>query len=152
MQVFVYSRQALDAARPHEVPHVIVSITSSADDVAKLRSNAMCRGVLRLAFPDVEEPSVSFAESILFSPAHAAQITDFVREHAPHVERILVHCDAGVSRSAAVGAAIARALNGDDTEFFAGRYRPNMRVYRMVLASFDVKPAPGEGALKADSR
>jgi predicted protein tyrosine phosphatase len=49
------------------------------------------------------------------------------------IERIVVHCDAGASRSPAVGAALARVLNGDDAEFFAGRYRPNMRVYRMML-------------------
>jgi hypothetical protein len=29
MDFYVYSRYALDAARPHEVPHVIISITSS---------------------------------------------------------------------------------------------------------------------------
>jgi predicted protein tyrosine phosphatase len=44
-----------------------------------------------------------------------------------------VHCDAGVSRSPAVAAALARVLKGDDAEYFAGRYRPNTRVYRMLL-------------------
>jgi hypothetical protein len=39
MDLFVYSRHALDAARPHEVPHIIISITSSPDDVARLRAN-----------------------------------------------------------------------------------------------------------------
>jgi protein-tyrosine phosphatase len=56
-----------------------------------------------------------------------------VLEHRAEIERIIVHCDAGVSRSAAVGAALARAFSGDDAEFFAGRYRPNVRVYRTLL-------------------
>ncbi|HVH42669.1 MAG TPA: hypothetical protein VM925_10005 [Labilithrix sp.] len=51
------------------------------------------------------------------------------------VERIVIHCDAGISRSAAVAAALSRALRGDDTEFFTGKYKPNMRVYRLLLDS-----------------
>lgn len=133
MEIFVYSRQALEAARPHEVPHVIISITSSVDDVAHLRANETRRGVLRLSFPDAEASSDRFPEGELFSRAHAAQIWNFVDQHRSQIERVLVHCDAGVSRSAAVGAALARVLNGDDAEFFGGRYSPNMRVYRTLL-------------------
>ena len=133
MKIFVYSRSALDAVRPHEVPHVIVSITSHADDVARLRINEMCRGVLRLSFPDAEVPSDLHVEANLFSQQQAAEIWMFTQQHVSEIERIIVHCDAGVSRSAAVAAALARVLNEDDTEFFGGRYRPNMRVYRMLL-------------------
>jgi predicted protein tyrosine phosphatase len=133
MEIFVYSRSALDAARPHEVPHVVISITSSPDDVARLRANQACCGVLRLSFPDADAPSERFSEGELFSRAHAVQIWAFVDQHRSHVERVLVHCDAGISRSSAVAAALARVLNGDDAEFFGGRYRPNMRVYRTLL-------------------
>lgn len=133
MDIFVYSRRALEAARPHEVPHVVLSITSSPDDVARLRANAMCRGILRLSFPDADAPSEMYAEAELFSREQAVRIWEFVREHRPAIERIVVHCDAGVSRSPAVAAALAHVLNGDDAEYFAGRYRPNMRVYRTLL-------------------
>jgi predicted protein tyrosine phosphatase len=133
MQIFVYSRSALDAVRPHEVPHVIISITSHPDDVARLRVNEMCRGVLRLSFPDAELPSDLHTEANLFSPEQAMEIWTFTQQHVAEIERLIVHCDAGVSRSPAVAAALARALNGDDTEFFGGRYRPNMRVYRLLL-------------------
>jgi predicted protein tyrosine phosphatase len=133
MEIFVYSRNAFDAARPHEAPHIVISITSSPDDVARVRANMACRGILRLSFPDADAPSERFSEHELFTPEQAAMIWNFVDEHRPHIERILVHCDAGVSRSAAVGAALARVLNGDDAEFFGGRYRPNMRVYQTLL-------------------
>jgi predicted protein tyrosine phosphatase len=135
MDIFVYSRSALDAVRPHEVPHVIISITSSPDDVARLRLNKKCRGVLRLSFPDAEAPSALYAEAILFSREHAMNVWTFVQQHLPETQRIIVHCDAGVSRSPAVAAALARVLNDDDSEFFGGRYRPNMRVYRTLLES-----------------
>ena len=133
MDFFVYSRSALDAMAPHDLPHVIVSITSSPDDVASLRKNPTCRGVLRLSFPDAETGSDRYTEGQLFSRAQADALWAFVLEHRREIERIIVHCDAGVSRSSAVAAALSRVLNGDDAEFFAGRYRPNMRVYRTVL-------------------
>lgn len=137
MDIFVYSRSAIEAVAPHEVPHVIISITSSADDVARLRTRETCRGILRIAFPDADAPSERFREDELFSSAHAAQIWRFVLDQRAHIERIVVHCDAGVSRSAAVAAAIARVFLGDDAEFFQGRYRPNPRVYRMLIEGLE---------------
>ncbi len=133
MELFVYSRSAIASVRPHDAPHVIISITSHVDDVASLRTNTSCRGVLRLSFVDVEAPSVHYPEEVLFSASQATSIWDFVDGHRAKIERILVHCDAGVSRSAAVAGAIARAWNGDEAEFSGGRYRPNGRVYRMLL-------------------
>jgi predicted protein tyrosine phosphatase len=137
MEIFVYSRSALDAVAPHEVPHVIISITSNPDDVARLRLTNMCRGVLRLSFPDAEAPSPLYAEANLFSRKQASDVWTFTQQHLSEIQRIIVHCDAGVSRSSAVAAALARVLNDDDTEFFGGRYRPNMRVYRILL---DARP------------
>ena len=132
MDLFVYSRRALEAVQPHEVPHVTISITSGPEDIARVRRNEHCKGILRLYFADAEVPSDRFPEAVLFTPAHAGQIWDFVLRHRD-LERIVLHCDAGISRSAAVAAALARILNGDDAEFFAGKYRPNMRVYRLLL-------------------
>ncbi|AKV00393.1 hypothetical protein AKJ09_07056 [Labilithrix luteola] len=133
MQFYVYSRYGFEATRPHEVPHVVISITSSLDDQARIRANEQCRGVLRLAFADAEVASEIIPEDALFTPEHARRIWDFVVAHRDEIERIIVHCDAGMSRSPAVAAALARALNGDDAEFFGGRYVPNPRVYRLVL-------------------
>lgn len=140
MDFFVYSRNALDAARPHEVPHIIISITSSPDGVARLRANKTCRGVLRVSFPDADVPSDQHAEGVLFSREQAMKVWTFVQQHLPEIERIIVHCDAGVSRSPAVAAALARVLNDDDAEFFGGRYRPNMRVYRTLLETRPTLP------------
>jgi predicted protein tyrosine phosphatase len=136
MVLFVYSRAGLEAGRPHEVPHAIISITSHAGDVAHLRPNATCRGILRLSFVDAEAPSDQHTEASLFSSEQADLIWSFVSRHLPDVERVIVHCDAGMSRSPAVAAAISKALTGDDAEFFAGRYRPNMRVYRFMLEAY----------------
>jgi predicted protein tyrosine phosphatase len=135
MEILVYSRRAIEATPPHEVPHIIISITSVATDRATLRVNEHTLGVLRLAFPDYETPSLAFPEAELFSEPQARSIWDFVLEHRRSAERIVVHCEAGISRSSAVAAALRRVLGGgDEAEFFSGRYVPNQRVYRMLLA------------------
>jgi hypothetical protein len=74
MEVFVYSRRALEAVQPHEVPHVIISITSGPEDMARLRRNEHCAGVLRLHFPDAAVASEQFPEAILFGPEHARDL------------------------------------------------------------------------------
>lgn len=49
----------------------------------------------------------------------------------------IVHCDAGISRSSGVAAAILKAKTGDDSQIFNNpKYRPNMRCYRIVLDEF----------------
>src|SRR5689334_12514419 len=90
MELFVYSRRAIEAVAPHEVAHVIISITSGPEDLARLRSNDRCREVLRLWFPDVDVPSAKFAEEDLFSGAHARKIWELVMRHRSSVERILI--------------------------------------------------------------
>lgn len=133
MDFYVYSRAAIERVPPHDVPHIIISITSGPSDTVRLRTTDACRGILRLSFPDAIEPSEMYAEESLFSREHAATIWGFVSQHRNAIDRIVVHCDAGVSRSPAVAAALARVLTGDDADFFVGKYRPNMRVYRMLL-------------------
>lgn len=141
MRFFVYSRSAIEALAPHDEPHVIVSITSHASDRARLRTGPACRGVLRVAFADIDAPS---GDLVVFDRSHARAICSFVLQHRDAIASIVVHCDAGVSRSAGVAAALAKALGEDDTELFR-RHRPNPHVYRTVLeawASF----APPAGA------
>lgn len=150
MEFFVYSRGAIERLPPHDVQHVIISITTTADDRAKLPTSAACRGVLRLVFPDFDEPAPN-TPSALAGAEHARAIWDFIEQHLEGLERVVLHCDAGVSRSPAVAAALAKCLEGDDSEFFR-RYRPNMRVYRALLdewnerqrtlARWRTRPAP----------
>lgn len=125
LEVFVYSRAAIERVAPHDVPHVIVSITSSEHDVARLPINPQCRGVLRLSFLDVQQD-----DRDAFTPQHAALVWKLVDAH-PDVNRLLAHCDAGISRSPAVAIAVLEARGGDTRPLFA-RYMPNLRVLRML--------------------
>ncbi len=136
IDVWVYSRAAIERVAPHDVPHIVISITSAPEDVARIPASPMLVGILRLSFADVESAGDD-PRLVVFSEEHARSIHDFVVAHQGEIERILVHCDAGVSRSPAVAAALTRAFGQDDAPWFE-RYRPNQRVYRGVLAAFGV--------------
>lgn len=142
VEFYVYSRGAIERITPHEAPHVIISITTTAEETARLPICPFTAGVLRLCFADADRVSSAVPQAALFSEGHAAQIWSFVTAHAGAIERIIVHCDAGLSRSPAVAAAIAKALGEDDSEFFR-RYRPNAHVYRMLLENALGVPTSG---------
>ena len=66
--------------------------------------------VLRIFFHDVNPDKVVELSSkyVGMSDSQADQIVEFVSRVAPNVDGILVHCNAGISRSAAVAEWIAK--------------------------------------------
>lgn len=151
MNIFTFSRyEAEHKLLPYQQSiHLIISITTpwidgSADE-ARLQITPTTGGVLRLSFHDLsdmpadveaavfkEEPHLRDA---MFSSALAAQVLDFVIPKAPFASAILVHCDAGLSRSPGVAAALAKILLGDDREWFH-KFHPNRRVYRLIVEEY----------------
>ena len=86
--------------------------------------------ILRLEFDDVDRGSLAMTEE------DAASIAEFVEENKGRT--IIVHCDAGISRSAGIAAAIMKHYNGDDSPIFNNPwYCPNMLCYRMVLEQLE---------------
>lgn len=63
----------------------------------------------------------------------ANRIARTVKKYQHRVNQIYVHCDAGISRSAGVAAAISKYLNNDDFKWFVSPYCPNMTCYTKVL-------------------
>ena len=151
MEFFVYSRAMIEAITPHEVGHLIISIRTPGDPKeVRLPTNALTRGVLHLQFHDIDSypadvEEILFAEEphlkkAVFTDEMADQVLDFIDKHftfaAYPVERIIVHCDAGISRSAAVAAALCKSVFADDDDPFFRRYHPNRRVYRAILNAY----------------
>jgi hypothetical protein len=91
-----------------------------------LPENPNRMGVLFLAFADTDDPYTGITE------AQAEEIIRFVTAHRESIKRIVCNCEAGISRSAGVAAALAKWLVGDDAPFFA-HFLPNRLVYRRVL-------------------
>jgi len=145
--IVIYSRYAIEHADPPDVPHLIVSINCPGEPPAKIRTHRGTLGRVDLFFWDLDhrpggviiEPTGVELDAAAIPDEHfcqssdAKKVIDLIEAH-PSAERINVHCTAGISRSSATAAALHKILNGSDAVIFDNpRYRPNMRVYRMML-------------------
>ena len=137
-EFFVYSRQAIEAIEPHDVPHVIVSIQTPNDpNPVRLPVGEHTLKVVSLVFHDLGDEAMEHVdikdryEAQCFSRQQARTILGVVKAYTD-AQRLIVHCDACLSRSPAVAAALSKILTGDDSCFFK-RYHLNSRVYRTIL-------------------
>lgn len=89
--------------------------------------------VLRLSFHDIL-PSTPDPDGIntLMQDKDAKAIVDFVRNVAPNVDGIIVHCKAGISRSAAVAKWICGEYNIRFDESYS---KYNQFIFLMILMS-----------------
>lgn len=137
MKFVVRSKADMMAATPPETgTWAVISIDEKAD-FPVIQENDMLLGRLNLQFHDADVVAYEAEGEIVvfFDENHAKQILDFYEGVSNQdVDVIYVHCLMGQSRSAAVAAALTKALTGDDSAYFdGGRYKPNMRVFRGVL-------------------
>ena len=89
------------------------------------------KAVLKVSFKDTDDKDTSI------SPETAKRIVNFVKLYANCVDIIVVHCEAGQSRSAGCAAAILKYYFNDDSKIFDDpKYKPNMFVFRNVLNEF----------------
>lgn len=93
-----------------EAPHAkgpwdaIVSINDPDEPTPALPE---AKRVLRLEFHDLDEPLAGYLAP---SAEHVQQLLDLTRAHLTPDSRVLVHCHAGISRSAAASIILAIAL------------------------------------------
>lgn len=147
IRVRVMSR--LDAtyycSNPHDENAVIISISTPYfhyELEPYINEENRVQDILKLSFFDADEPNsldvnnFVAANSDLMSDADAEKIANFVERNTQNL--IIVHCDAGISRSSAVAVAILLHYTGDDSAIFDNEraYSPNMWVYFMVLKAF----------------
>ncbi len=114
---------------PYVKPHAMISVIPAMGSFPLLK-NTHTQGVLFTPFEDDESS---------FTQEHADQIIDFVTaQRSNGVSLFLVNCLAGVSRSAAVCAALSKFYKDDDAKYFRTK-RPNMHVYRTLLNRLRVR-------------
>lgn len=86
---------------------------------------------LRLKFNDCE---IDTEYETSMSRSQGERVAEFINSVNGWADLIIVQCEAGVSRSAGVCAAIMKYITGDDMPIFnSPRYSPNMNCYRMTL-------------------
>lgn len=108
---------------------IIISINDAMGPQARFADNDRIVDVLSLFFDDVDRPNKD-----AISDSDAEQIVKFVNRYRNIVDQVVVHCSAGISRSAGVAAALMSMLGQDDGVIFDNPvYCPNMTCYRAVL-------------------
>lgn len=115
---------------------IIISINDSGYDTV-IHENFKIIDVLSLEFDDINIPINNMK---LMTIDDGYKIKSFVDKYKSSVNKIVVHCTAGISRSAAVGCCLARYLNGDDTYLFkTGKYMPNKFVYKCLCNALSIE-------------
>lgn len=107
----------------------IISITSQPT-YADIKN---CGPTLYLHFEDFDTELPGWSIQPI-QKEDAEKIAAFAMINKHNGRHFIVQCDAGVSCSAGVAAALMKYFNGDDAPIFDNpQYCPNMRCYRMVL-------------------
>ena len=113
--------------------YALISIRDSDAKPVRLPNPSGPREILHLAFDDSEPVTrVKFTRKIqLMTADQAREIWRFVDKHKSQVGAFAVHCNAGMSRSPAVAAALAVYLNLDEQKILR-KYQPNRFVYDLM--------------------
>ena len=109
----------------------VISIYSSNGTPADILQPDNCLFILPLQFDDVEKNGGGL---YTITEKQGQQIWEEIeRAEKKELEVLLIHCDAGISRSPGVAAAVSRIYFGDDREWFKAPYIPNTKVYNTLL-------------------
>lgn len=117
---------------------IIISISDCNECIPKELENnfhnskGRIKGLLTLFFDDVEAP-----DKDAMNIEHAKNIIEFVNKYVDEINEIIVHCGAGISRSAGVAAGLMKIINGNDFEIFNnGKFCPNATCYKNILTCY----------------
>jgi len=138
MKIKVFNRKAFENYKTDEV-HIAISITDPKSESVKLiNAKNSLLDILELQFHDYDNIKWIDNEFKLkfFTDYHAKKILNFVIKYEHLVETFLIHCEAGISRSAGVAGALSVIYNKDDRKYFQS-YLPNMLVYRTILEVYN---------------
>ena len=119
----------ISVSDPH-MEYAAAPFCSEENNVMRIRS---------LCFADADQPGPDIygheaGVEDLMQDEDAAQVAKLLRDY-PDTD-VIVHCDAGISRSAGIAAAILKHFTGDDSSIFGNDlYDPNLWCYRKTLAA-----------------
>ena len=121
-----------ESFQPHSGEFCIISISTPKDRTPDFFQNSNCKDVLKLVFDDVVDKREN---GQMMTEEDAKRVAEFCQKNVDKgISNFWVHCDAGISRSAGVAAAILKYYTEDDTQIYDNpKYCPNCHCYRMVL-------------------
>jgi protein tyrosine phosphatase len=104
---------------------MVISISNVGQEEPSIQSD----NVFLFNFDDEEAPHPNAMKDF-----EARHLVNIVKAKKNSVSKIVVHCGAGISRSAGVAAALSKWLNNDDSFIFDNpKFCPNRTCYRLVL-------------------
>lgn len=111
-------------------PYAIIGATDPDLPEPTYGASAALHRVLRLKFNDIRHQCC--ARHVLFDEAHVLELVEFaawVRDE--ELAHLVVHCEAGISRSSAIALSLATFLETDTSGILdpRKRHRPNPFVY-----------------------
>lgn len=90
--------------------------------------------VLRLCFDDAED--TGFWQNLM-TEEQADAVCAFVLRYGREIDKLIIHCTEGVSRSPAIAAGILGGLRQDEAQIWSNpAYQPNQYVYMLVREAF----------------
>lgn len=140
IKIFNRTNAVKESYRELKKSKVIISISDPDKSRANFnRENKSIKAKLYLSFYDIDEKTKDiFKPYEMMSRRDANKIVDFVCYWQDKVDEIWVNCEAGVSRSAGIAAAIMESFYQDSSVIFDDtRYLPNMYCYRLTKNAFD---------------
>ena len=137
-QLIVLSREEVERYEPRR-KEICISISDPYAKPARL--SPRFKAVIRMYFSDVTESGDPL--DVLFAADHAAAIKDFI-EGAPEFDRIILHCNMGISRSPGVALGLCD-LNGWATAELERKHPGWNRLVRTVMRE-SAKPKKASSA------
>jgi len=118
MNIQVFNREAFEHYKTDH-SHIAISITDPNSKPAKfINEKNSLLNQLELQFYDLDKDTEVFPYSrFVFTQADAKKIIEFVIKYENIVDTILVHCEAGISRSAGIAGALSLIYNNNDQHF-----------------------------------
>jgi predicted protein tyrosine phosphatase len=138
MQILIRSRQTVLKDYPLDGPWVLISIHEASFPPVDPPSDGL-QDLLVLKFSDLDTEPDTVTEALNTTPMDAKQAESILRffyKWKDRVDYLVCQCDAGISRSSAVAAALSVVNKGprqDQWVFSNPMYKPNMHVYRLLL-------------------
>jgi len=129
MKVVVYNREEMERAAL-EAFHIRIVIHDLFLPRPQLRNTVNCREVLYLSFDDISYESEVDQP---FSIADSVRVAELLKRNCSEIDVVLVSCEAGLSRSPGMAAAIEEYYTGDESMYFWDSSKePNRLVYEKM--------------------
>lgn len=140
MNILVLSRRQVECLDHYErivnIPHILISIEPEA---CQIPEHPLLHKWMSLYFHDVDDEGIAERNGLeMMDLEDADLILMFIEDHKDKVEGIVVQCEAGISRSAGIAAALDLILNGDDKKWWKSAWHiPNRHCYSAMINRYN---------------